>query len=412
MAGSTSFHKTWRLRELFLFLSERTLTDPEHPPREPEIGAAVFGRGPDFDPSLDPLVRVQTSQLRKRLHQYFSTEGAAEPVIIEIPKGIYAPAFRERALATAPEPEPEEDLLVGDGRHRWLAAVCFALVAACALLGAQNLRLRRTLGHNAPVPPTVARLWSQVLGPTHALSIVPADGSLSVFLDTTHRMVSATQYQRKRYEQRPPADPLAPAPEDPPEVRFARQLMDRPLTTLVDTDLALRVGTMSRALGGTATLVSARDVTAEHFKSANVVLPGPRRSNPWIELVEDRMTFPIGNDTQANTGFFHNRAPAAGEPKEYRVTGPQTGYCRVALTPNLDANGWLLLLTGNDVAATRAGVELVTDEAALGELARALGVTADQPFPPFEAMLQVRYIADAPLTYERIAIRTHPAGAR
>jgi hypothetical protein len=404
VAGSTSFHKTWRLRELFLFLSERALADPDHVVREADIGAAVFGRGADFDPGIDPLVRVQTSQLRKRLHQYFTTEGAAEPVVIEIPKGTYAPAFRERALASPPEPEPEDDLAVPRAPTRRLAAACVVLLAVSAVLFVQNVQLRRTRPAHAPRP-TVERLWRQILGPQRAVDVIAADGGLSVFLDTTRRIISASEYQRRQYSTRYQPDPRASPGEDRPDVRLARELLDRPLTSLIDAELALRLGDLSRSLGGTAVLISARDAAPDSFKSHNVVLAGPRRGNPWIEVVEDRMSFP------AQSGSFRNRTPAAGEPAEYRAAMPQSAYCRVALTPNLDGNGWLLLLTGTDLAATRAGMETVTDETRLADLLRALEI-GEGPVPPFEVMLEVRLVAEAPLTFERVAHRVHRTTAR
>jgi hypothetical protein len=412
VAGSASFHKTWRLRELFLFLSERVLADPDHVVREADIGAAVFGRGADFDPGIDPLVRVQTSQLRKRLHQYFTTEGAAEPVVIEIPRGTYSPAFRERALASPPEPEaePEDDLAAPRAPTRWLAAACVVLLAVSAVLLAQNVRLRRASPAHAPGP-TVERLWRQILGPHRAVDVIAADGSLAVFLDATKRIISASEYQRRQYSARYQPDARAEPAEDPPDIRLARELMERPLTSTIDADLALRVGQLSRGLGGTATLVAARDATADHFRSHSVVISGPRRGNPWIELVDERMSFSAQYDRPANTGYFRNRTPQADEPAEYRVALPQTAYCRVALTPNLDGSGWLLLITGTDVAAGRAGVELVTDEARLAEIARALEITED-PLPPFEVMLRVNLLADAPRAFERVAHRVHRSPPR
>jgi len=56
----------------------------------------VLGRPPDYDTSHDTLVRVLVSQLRKKLHEHFATDGRDEPVIVEIPKGSYVPVFRPR----------------------------------------------------------------------------------------------------------------------------------------------------------------------------------------------------------------------------------------------------------------------------------------------------------------------------
>jgi hypothetical protein len=54
---------------------------------------------------------VHASLLRKRLAEHFQTEGISEPLVVEIPRGNYAPIFRKRdplpAIPTLPAlPEP------------------------------------------------------------------------------------------------------------------------------------------------------------------------------------------------------------------------------------------------------------------------------------------------------------------
>lgn len=106
VAASAAFEKSQRLREVLLFVCEWALTDPNNVVHEHDIGASVFGRPADFMGGEDTLVRVHASRLRKRLEQYFSTEGAAEPVVIEVPKHSYMPLFRPRGeAAAAPAPD-------------------------------------------------------------------------------------------------------------------------------------------------------------------------------------------------------------------------------------------------------------------------------------------------------------------
>src|SRR3974390_569135 len=71
VAASSVFAKSNRLRELVLFLCQRRPGDPAGAIHEQEIGVEVFGRRPDYDTTQDAIVRVQVSQLRKRLEQYF-----------------------------------------------------------------------------------------------------------------------------------------------------------------------------------------------------------------------------------------------------------------------------------------------------------------------------------------------------
>ena len=56
----------------------------------------VFDKESSFDPRADPIVRVQARRLRARLARYYREEGGADGLVIELPKGGYAPVFKNR----------------------------------------------------------------------------------------------------------------------------------------------------------------------------------------------------------------------------------------------------------------------------------------------------------------------------
>jgi hypothetical protein len=57
------------------------------------IGVDVFGRGEDFDPSNDPIVRIEATRIRSALSAFFRRSGGRDRVVILIPPGSYAPTF-------------------------------------------------------------------------------------------------------------------------------------------------------------------------------------------------------------------------------------------------------------------------------------------------------------------------------
>jgi TolB-like protein len=72
------------------------------------IAQDVLGRGDDFDPQTNSIVRVEMARLRRALDLYFATAGKDEPVAIRIPKGGYRPVFEPRQPDLAPPPaEPD-----------------------------------------------------------------------------------------------------------------------------------------------------------------------------------------------------------------------------------------------------------------------------------------------------------------
>ena len=62
------------------------------------LAAEVFGRGPDYDRSIDPIVSMQTDILRRALARYYQNSGKNDPIRINIPLATYVPVFKKRKL--------------------------------------------------------------------------------------------------------------------------------------------------------------------------------------------------------------------------------------------------------------------------------------------------------------------------
>src|SRR6476646_4351078 len=89
-------NKSKRL-ELFLkFIVTATLKGETESLKEWVIGTEVYNRGMDFDPRLDPIVRTEIRRLRRKLKEYYETEGSQDPLVIEVPKGSYVVNFRDQ----------------------------------------------------------------------------------------------------------------------------------------------------------------------------------------------------------------------------------------------------------------------------------------------------------------------------
>ncbi len=100
-------------------------------PKELEIAAEVFGKGPEFDPSQDSMVRVYAHNLRQKLNHYYSNDGSDETLQIAIPKGEYRVTIVSAQTTPADEPPVAR---VGLSRVR-LAVAVLLLVALGAGVG-------------------------------------------------------------------------------------------------------------------------------------------------------------------------------------------------------------------------------------------------------------------------------------
>ena len=119
------------LSRFLAYIVEESLAGRSAQLKEYVIGVSVLGRPEDYDPRLDPIVRVQARNLRNRLKTYYEGPGAADNLLIELPKGSYVPAFRWAAPVDAEEAPVAETGMDGappSPRLRWAgAAVVFAL---------------------------------------------------------------------------------------------------------------------------------------------------------------------------------------------------------------------------------------------------------------------------------------------
>src|SRR5215471_3850173 len=61
--------------------------------KEYNIAVEALGRPANFDQKRDSIVRVQAHRLRKRLNEYYETDGASNAIHIHIPPGQYATHF-------------------------------------------------------------------------------------------------------------------------------------------------------------------------------------------------------------------------------------------------------------------------------------------------------------------------------
>jgi TolB-like protein/Tfp pilus assembly protein PilF len=109
--SSRALARSERLARFLEFTIGETLAGNAGQLKEFVIGVEVFDRRQDYDPRLDPIVRVEARRLRMKMRKYYETEGRSDALRIEFPKGSYAPAMR-MAGATVSEPAARRGIAV------------------------------------------------------------------------------------------------------------------------------------------------------------------------------------------------------------------------------------------------------------------------------------------------------------
>jgi hypothetical protein len=106
LAESSTFRRSELLKKLVRYLCEAELQGRRRDLEEYLIARNALGRPADFSPGTDSSVRTRVHALRQKLSEYYSSEGAAEEIQIELPKGSYIPSFVLRDEPPRPEPPP------------------------------------------------------------------------------------------------------------------------------------------------------------------------------------------------------------------------------------------------------------------------------------------------------------------
>ncbi len=96
------FRNSKRYPNLLRYVVERTLDGHPGELKERTLGIEVFGREPDYDTNLDPVVRTTAAEIRKRLAQYYQEPNHETEPRIDLPLGSYAARFQAPAGLPAP----------------------------------------------------------------------------------------------------------------------------------------------------------------------------------------------------------------------------------------------------------------------------------------------------------------------
>ena len=109
IVGSPEFRNSPRLKRFLTFVVEMTLEGKAERIKAYTIAIEALGRGPEFDPQIDPIIRVQAGRLRQALGRYYANAGRNYPVVIEMPRGAYVPSFRGGGVEQPDRQPPHTD---------------------------------------------------------------------------------------------------------------------------------------------------------------------------------------------------------------------------------------------------------------------------------------------------------------
>ncbi len=408
IVASPAFQKSSRLRDILIFITARTIDGRSAELTEQQIGVDLFRKSPDYSPLEDSTVRVHMRQLRLKLHEYFDEQGRSEPLILTIPKGSYAPVFKQAAkseIRGAIPLSPEKQSLSSDWRVRapWILCAILAAIATVSIY----LALRASA---VPAAIAAAAPWpvSQVIDAKHQTMIVVADSNYGMTRILFDKHGSLDQYLRRDFLQPATAPKARPADE-----RLDGYISASSLTSFADVADVFSLMRMAGPLQRNVSLRFPRDLALRDLDHDNLVFIGSPSSNPWVSLFQNRLNFQESEGTVGDSAkAFVNTHPLPGEQQRYeglRSTGSVgEDYATIALLLNNTHDGNILILQGLQQEGTEAAGRFLADEDGRRQLKIALGLslTADPAESVwFEALIHSRTVAGAPNSTTLAAVR-------
>lgn len=396
LAASKALHGSDSLCRLLQYLADHALERPGLPLKEYQIATELYGRPPDFDPQTDSMVRVRAGRLRLKLAEYYKEEGAADPLVIDLPKGSYLLKIHLRsgngASADQEGVKGVETAQSGMVSRRAFLLVVVPLSAlVTVLLTVSVLLMRQRSGTEiAPAlgsaPRALANFWNGFeRGP---------DPPWIIFSNAA--FVGRPDLGLRYYD----------AKSDAKSAIFDHytgvgEVLGVHALDTVFTELHKKVRvkrgnlfTLDEAksndlvfIGSPSENLSLLDIPGSREFQFRAVPQGPRKGN--MEIV--------------------NTHPQAGEAAEFLASpsgAPLTeDYAIIALMRGLDHEHSVLILAGTTTFGTQGAVEYVSNEETLELLLSRLAVSKPSELKPFEALIHVKVTRGVPVESELIAIR-------
>lgn len=395
------------------YMSRRVLDESAFEIHEEEIGTRLFGRMADYDKGIDPIVRVQASHLRKRLAQYFESEGAHQPIVLEVPKGSYLPIFRYRSQpAPIDRVEPEPALLAPLPRTSQtplvigvLAGLCGLLAVTCAWLAFQ--RRPQMAAQEFVNQPSLYALYAHLFSPNARTSLIVADSSFTFLQDALKHQIPLDAYLSR--------DPDLWMKEarrtEKLDSRFdsaLTMLAFRQYTSLADLNIASKVELLLTPVQRSHFSISyARNYSVRAANSENLILLGSDRSDPWVQLFSRSLDFRFVTEPDHVT--VYDRKPGPGQPATYALPplapSGHEGYSIFALLPGASPDTGVLIVAGTDMEATESAGILATSESELAPVLKRVWPDPSKPLPYFEMLLKTRRLAGAPESWSLVVSR-------
>jgi hypothetical protein len=404
LLASRCLHGSDSLCKLLRYLATYASKNPGATPKEYQIATEVYGRHEDFDPHLDSLVRVQAGRLRAKLAEYYTSEGAGDTIVVELPKGTYGLTFHERVpavlfggaeMAGGPKAAAELGTVRKRSRSWMMASLVLAMLLAATLavvldrVVVRHEGERKVAADTVSAPASLRTFWTGVLSGHEQPWVIFSNAPFVGRPDTGMRY-----YDAKHDAKTPTLDHYTGVGEV-----LAVHALDGVFSGLKQ-QLRVKRGSL---------------FSLDDAKNNDLIFIGSPSENLTLLEIPNTREFVFKRlDCCARKGNVEivNVHPVAREAKEYLASPSNEvlteDYAVIALVPGLEATYSVLILAGTTTIGTQAAVEYVCQQNSVDELLKGLGVSSPAQLKPFEAVIHVKVVRGVPVNSELVALHKEP----
>jgi len=375
------------LHSLLEYLGRKSVHDGTEPLKEYTIGVEALGKPQDYDPRLDPTVRVDIGKLRARLREYYRGPGATRPLHAEIPKGQYHLMF-----ARAPRMR-RAGSLPALWRHPAVTAVAGFLAAAVLIASLHPWTRGRS-----EMTPELRTFWSPFMGPIPSLVVYGAP----LFLKGDRWYFRDPHVNRAEDGDRAEDVAKVVAALKPTERRWVVNF-----TGAGEAEALFMITRLLASQGAAVSVQRSSSLDWEEMKGKHVILLGSQKFNPQIPELPVSPKFQV----ESRPSRVVNLEPGPGEPADYRTvtTGPNgeivEEYALVSIYGGFTADTRLMVLTCSSSQGTGAAAEYVTRPDTMKELFQRMRVDPARGHLPraFQVVVRARMKGGVPVQLSHVA---------
>ena len=414
ICGSKTFEGSVTLKSLLQYLFRRR----HESVNEYSIAVEALNRKPDFDPQIDATVRVQISRLRRRLKDFYLSEGASTSVRFTIPLGSHQlisdgvsnaiATVNDRLIARFPEPLTAPLIEGNFGRqftNSKLTVVLGLLVLALAVICTWQYWQLKSQSRLAlsTASPELLPFWKTFYANGKPIQIVLPNPS---FFHWTASKASDLMVRDTSVNSFMNIDDSAELSQL--QKQFGRPNLVQAYAVSSDIVASLQLLHYLDLRNVYATTSISSDASSDQFEQENVILMGTTGTLTPFKTQIDRLYFKFAPHTRDRT--VPNPHPLAPEPREF--VGIQESQTRsiypgiISLIPGNSKDSHIMILQGLETAAL---VSYLTSSAGCDELKQAQTRAGDAPF--FEAVILSEVEGNTILNSHLAAFRAFKPGS-